>query len=276
MVIAGATYGNNLVYLLAFILFSIFLISMVQTHLNLKHLSLQFVSGGDVNEGEVVPLHLSIVNSKNSAVQNLKVSCPKNSVEAARVSFVEARSQSAANLRFEPLECGVKAVPRVKLSTRYPLGLFYAWMYWEFREGLYIYPKPQGRPNPPDQHSVEDGEHEGQRGGVGTDYREHKLFQQGDSFRHVDWKAFARLRPLMTKKFEGDPKEILSLDWEMTSGSSKKARLEQLSLWIKEAKLKNQAFSMNLPEYRLALGSGHQHAKLALRALCEMLEEGAA
>jgi len=276
MVLTAATYGNNLVYLLAFILFSVFLISMVQTHLNLKHLSLEFVSGGDVNEGEDVPLHLAIVNTKNSPVQNLKVSCPRKSVEAARISFVEARSQSTAHMRFKPLECGVKSTPRVKLSTRYPLGLFYAWMYWEFREGLYIYPKPQGRPTPPDQFSNEDGDNEGQKGGIGTDYREHKMFQKGDSFRHVDWKAFARLRPLMTKKFEGDPKEILSLDWEMTVGANKKMRLEQLSLWIKDAKAKNQAFSMKLPEYQLALGSGNQHARLALRALCEMLEEGAA
>lgn len=276
MVLTAATYGNNLVYLLTFILFSIFLISMVQTHLNLKHLSLQFVSGGDVVEGEDVPLVISVVNGKNRAVQDLKVSCAKNSVNSAQIRFVEEHSQSQANMRFKPLTCGVKRVPRVKLSTRFPLGLFYAWMYWEFREGLYVYPKPLGKSHPPDQHSVEDGEREGQKGGVGTDFREHKLFQKGDSFRHVDWKAFARLRPLMTKKFEGDPKEILSLDWEMTSGADVKNRLEQLSLWIRDARANNKAFSLKLPDYQLPLGVGSQHAKLALRALCEMLEEGAA
>ena len=248
---------------------------MVQTHLNLKHLSLQYVSGGDVVEGEDVPLQLTLVNTKNRAVQDLKISCPKNSINAANISFVEEHSQTPAHLRFRSLPSGVKAVPRVKLSTRFPLGLFYAWMYCDFREGLYIYPKPQGKLKTPDRNSVEDGAHEGQKGGVGTDFREHKLFQKGDSFRHVDWKAFARLRPLMTKKFEGDPKEILALDWEMTSGSTK-ARLEQLSLWIREAKQSQKAFSLRLPDYTLPLGAGTQHTKLALRALCEMMEEGAA
>lgn len=276
MVLTAATYGNNLVYLLSFILFSVFLISMVQTHLNLKHLALQFVSGGDVCEGDDVPLHVAIVNSKNGAVQDLLVSCAKEKSAAAHVEFVEGHSQSAAYLRMRSMNAGVKSIPRVKLSTRFPLGLFYAWMYWDFREGLYIYPKPEGKPIPPERNSVEDGEHEGQKGGIGTDFREHKLFQKGDSFRHVDWKAFARLRPLMTKKFEGDPKEILSLDWDMTSGLSQQKRLQQLSLWIRDAKSSNKAFSLKLPNYQLPLGVGTQHTKLALRALSEWLEEGAA
>ena len=273
MVLTAATYGNNLVYLLSFILFSVFLISMVQTHLNLKNLSLQFVSGGDVSEGHDIPLCIAILNSKNGAVQDLKVSSLKH---GAHVEFVEGHSQMVAQFQIPAMTAGVKSIPRVKLSTRFPLGLFYAWMYWDFREGLYVYPKPEGRPIPPDRNSFEDGESEGQKGGVGTDFREHKLFQKGDSFRHVDWKAFARLRPLMTKKFEGDPKEILSLDWEMTFGLNKKARLEQLSLWIKEAKAHNKAFSLSLPNYKLPLGNGSQHAKLALRALSELLEEGVA
>ncbi|MBK7416335.1 MAG: DUF58 domain-containing protein [Dechloromonas sp.] len=99
---------------------------------------------------------------------------------------------------------GWMMLPRVRLSTVYPLGLLYAWSYLQPDMRCLVYPKPITTPLPPEQSTSMAGERYGDGGQ--EDFAGFRNRQPADSLRHVAWKACARdagQRPLLVKQFAG-------------------------------------------------------------------------
>ena len=95
---------------------------------------------------------------------------------------------------------------------------------------------------------------------AGEDYREHRPYQSTDSARHVDWRAYARGRPLLTKRFdEGGPEAIL-LSWSHTTQATDEDRLSQMSLWVEMAHRSERSFSLQLPDTQIDYGRDNLHA----------------
>lgn len=130
VIIAGATYNNNLVFLLGFFLFAIFVISMVETHNNLRDLGIEALPIGDQHAGEPVSIPLRLINAGYSRRQMIELSPLKKDLVYGQVLCIEdvASNQPVVrNLVCGPMPRGVHQVPAVSLSTVFPLGLFRAW-----------------------------------------------------------------------------------------------------------------------------------------------------
>src|SRR3954470_4342296 len=67
MLLAGAIYSNNLVNLLAFFLLAIALVAMVQTHNNLKNITLKLVHTEPGFADDVVHMTAALENSSQTA-----------------------------------------------------------------------------------------------------------------------------------------------------------------------------------------------------------------
>jgi uncharacterized protein (DUF58 family) len=101
----------------------------------------------------------------------------------------------------------------------------------------------------------------------GDDFAGVRAYVPGESLRHVDWKAFARGRPLSVKQFTGGEGNELWLDAGQMSHLPLEARLSQLALWIVNAEKEELPYALRLGRTTLPLGLGPMQSRRALEAL---------
>ncbi len=102
---------------------------------------------------------------------------------------------------------------------------------------------------------------------AGDDFAGVRSYVPGESLRHVDWKAFARGRPLSVKHFTGGLGQEFWFDGDTMSRMPLEARLSQLALWIVKAEKAEVPYALKLGRTVLPLGLGEVHARRALEAL---------
>jgi uncharacterized protein (DUF58 family) len=89
----------------------------------------------------------------------------------------------------------------------------------------------------------------------------------GESVRHIDWKAFARGRPLSVKQFTGGDGHELWLDAAALEHVPLEKRLSQLALWVVNAEKEEIPYALKLGRTLLPTGLGSQQSRRALEAL---------
>jgi uncharacterized protein (DUF58 family) len=174
---------------------------------------------------------------------------------------------------------GWMRAPRVKLLTRFPLGLFRAWSYWLPDSRALVYPFPERDAPPLPMHGRPSPDGVGSAGS--DDFAGVRSYQPGDPLRHLAWRQIARLDPslggqLVTKQFEGGAIDELLLDFDaLPPRLDLELRLSRMTRWVLEAEARAlpYAFRMGRLHYEAALGSAHQDACLRALALYGIAEE---
>lgn len=268
MILVGAAYQNNLVNLLAFFMLSLLFVAMVQTHNNLKDIQVDPPETTNGFAGQTFLLTAVAHNSSRDPRFNLEIDIPKERPTSVYENQHPLLGYSSVKLRcsYPAGKRGVYQIRRIRLSTVFPLGLFRAFTWINTDVSYMIYPELKGtRPYPTG--TVGDQEYNQLPARGGDDFHGHRKFQESDSPRHVDWKAFARGRPMMVKEFSEGTPQASSFDWFTLEGLDVEERLSQLAVWVEEAKLRHAQFSLRLPAAVIPPGHGYQHATRCLEAL---------
>jgi uncharacterized protein (DUF58 family) len=111
--------------------------------------------------------------------------------------------------------------------------------------------------------------------GHGDDFAGLRDYVPGEPQRHIDWKAVARGRPLMTKEFAAETKGAVSLDFFEVRLADVEEKLSQLTLWVIEAERARQPYGLRLPGLEISPALGQMHFHSCLRAL-SLFEVGSA
>lgn len=270
MILVGATYQNNLVNLLAFFMLSLIFIAMVQTHNNLKDVSVEAV---EAENGYKDGQHLVTTVLSNSARDprfNLEFSLRRKPAASIYENTQPLLPKGLVKLKasYPALSRGKYVLDEVKIHTMYPLGLFRAWTWLPNKTTYYVYPKPGGQlPFPRGTVGSEDAHVQMATKG-GEDFAGHRRYENGDSLGHIDWKAKARGRPLLIKEFnEGAPAPI-TLDWyQLDEELDTERKLSQLTQWVDEAVRRRAVFGLRIPGRTIQPSQGLQHAQVCLQAL---------
>jgi uncharacterized protein (DUF58 family) len=268
MILIGSAYQNNLVNLLAFFMLSLVFVCMVQTHNNLRDIRISNIEteGGFAGQEFIV----TTVLGNNSKVPRFNIETRLREPRARSIyeNTLPLLENGTLKLRasYPAVRRGRFQTNPARLSSVYPLGLFEAWTWYKISSVYYIYPEPKGdKPFP----WGGEGDHAGHVTFPvgGEDFHGHRRFRDGDSQKHIDWKAFARGRPKLIKEFtEGAPVSI-RLDWRSLEDLNTEDRLSQLSKWVDEAKDHKQMFSLVLPGKIVPTGLGISHAIRCWEAL---------
>ena len=189
------------------------------------------------------------------------------------IPHVAPHGSSRGELILPPFPRGVHRIPRLTLSTQYPLGLFRILRLLDAHLEISVHPVPAGVPlaqMPPDPTASA-----GRRGTVSPreqeDFRGLRAWQVGESYRQVDWKSAARSDgPLQLKDYAGGGTGVTWLAWGATTGNHEQ-RLSQLAKWVLEAHQAGLRYGLRLPDAELmpATGAQHQHDCLRALARCE-------
>ena len=272
LLIASTNYNLSLGFALTFAVAMCATVDMVLTYKNLVLLRLLAGRAQPVFAGETAQFELTIVNRSKADRYALRVDFQRESAPRY-VTDVMAGSDSALLLAAATSARGWLHAPRVKLMTRFPLGLFGAWSYWQPDARVLVYPFPEddAPPLPMSGAAAEDGHgHAGH-----DDFAGIRSYQAGDPMRHLAWRQIARLDPelggqLVTKHFEGGAVEELVLDFDaMPASVELELRLSRMTRWVLEAEQRAvpYAFRMNRQTFAASVGAAHQAACLRTLAL---------
>jgi len=264
MLLAGINYQNSLAYGLTFLLASVGIVAILHTYRNLAGLVLKAGGGGAVFVGEQARFKV-LLESSGRAHQAIAIGWPPAELQSLDVP---ALGLGECELSQPAVRRGWLRPGRLKVESRFPLGILVAWSWIDLDQALLVYPRPLPGDLPLAAGRGDDGEESGSRqlGQGADDYQGLKSYQPGDSKQRLHWKAYSRGHGLLVKEFAALSGRDLRLDLDALEGDLE-ARLSLLCHWVLQLCNEGQAFALHLPGVQLGPDSGETHREACLRAL---------
>ncbi len=263
MLVGSINYGSNLGHLITFLLGGVWLTAILHTWRNLLGLRLRPSQVSPVFAGQQALFQLRVDNP--TALQRFGIELKQKRLQGGSADIPAGESR-LLHLPLPTEARGVLPLRVISLHTVYPLGLFRAWSYAELDISCLVYPRPAPSGSPPTDICYTSSEN-GDRGVGADDFVGLRAYRSGDSPRHIDWKAFARQRGLLSKQFGGDRTERLQLDWELLPAVGTEQRLSLLCRYILQAEAESLSYGLHIPGTRIEPGQGERHKQLCLAAL---------
>ena len=261
---AASSQNSAVIYLLLFLLASVFLVSIPNTLTNLAGVTLRVESAKPTFAGDEVSLPVEIMNTSRATRYGIEVVLSDADKTRERVDCVPRDSAARLTLRFAAHHRGEHRIAKVHLTSCYPLGFVRASKRFVSNQTYLVYPKAAGNSQLP-TNRVDNRVQQGI--GHGDDFAGVRDYVPGESQRHIDWKAVARGRPLMTKQFAAETKGAVCLDFFQLRLADMEEKLSQLTLWVIEAERARQPYGLRLPSVEISPALGQMHFHCCLRAL---------
>jgi len=262
MLLGAINYNNSLAYALTFLLASLTVVSILHTFRNLHGLTFHAGHPSAVFAGNSVRFPIAIENHTSErfaiAVQFGQGEPVLSDVAQGEMHWLELHLPSERR--------GWLPLPRITVSTLYPLGLFRAWGYLYFDTRALIYPLPaadQRLPIPEEEGNTSGGD----LGRGSDDFAQLRPYHPGDSLRHVDWKAYAREVGLLVKQFGAARTPELWRSWQSATERDIEARLSQLCRWVLDAEAAGLTYGLLMPGHRVEPARGEAHRRHCLEIL---------
>ena len=262
MLVGALNYANNAALLLTCLLGAATAASMLVAFRNLDGLRLRSARAGHAVAGEPIELTLSFDSSR--ARDAIRVD-----LENCCIAFaVETDATAEIKLQLATMDRGWLPIPRLRVWTSWPLGLFRAWSWLHPEQSVLVWPRAESN-GPPPNAPADDAQrmqlHRGDELAALRDYR------AGDPQRHIAWKASARHDHLLVKNFEQpQSRPQWQLDWRRLPELDAEARIARLARWLNEAHAQRCSYSLWLPGEEIASNSGLLHYAHCMNALARL------
>jgi uncharacterized protein (DUF58 family) len=270
MLVGSANFGNNLGFLLTFLLTGMAVASILRTHAQIKGAGLDFVRAQPVFAGTNAVFEYSLRSPRDAP--GLEVCFLKGAGRPAEaIISVDLIAGTARNVMLE------KRAPRrgllrpgpVQLASRQPFGLFLARRLVESEAVCLVYPAPApGAVAMQRAHGRPERGGQGAQGGFGVEeFSGLRAYAPGDAMQRIAWKASLRGQGLLTKEFEGLAGGAFVLDYAAQAPLPVEDRLSRLCKMALTAQGLGEPFSLLLPGQAVPADSGERHLRTCLRAL---------
>ena len=257
MMVGALNYANNAALLLTCLLGAASAASMLVAFRTLDGLTLRGIRAGHATAGE--PLELVLDFAAARAREALRL-------EGAGLALAFAVDGSAeVRLQLPTRRRGWLMLPRFKLWSSWPLGMFRAWSWLHPQQAVLVWPRPEPAGPPPLQPDVASEHLQPQAGDELAALRD---YRRGDAPKHIAWKASARHLDLLVKDFDRpEPRADWQLAWEELRHLDREARIARLARWVGEAEAQGRRYSLHLPAEHIEAGSGAAHYARCMSAL---------
>ena len=269
LLLGSINYSLSLGFALTFAVVGVAWIGMLLTFRNLAHLRLRPLRVDPVFAGEPADYRLVIRNA--AAFDRYAIELRFDGMMQGIPCDPAAGLEEDVTVPVPTERRGLQPMPRITLSTRFPLGLWRAWSYWQPDLSALVYPRP-AEPGAPLPFAEGDGrEAQAHRVRGSEDFAGLRAYAPGDPARHIAWRAMARNpegRPL-TKMFDGGASgEVwLSLDAALAHTADIEVALSIVARWVLDAEAQAMRYGLDLPNARVAPNHGPAHRAACLEAL---------
>lgn len=250
MLLAAINYGNNLIFLLAFVVIALMVNSAWQGWRLLKHLRVIGAHAPIRPAYETGELLVDLESRLDlPAVEITCLDGPsthsfgKESETKAVVLNPGHTTRVAVSL--DPAPRGYLPLPDILLSTHYPLGLWTIRQRVSLPAGQWLHPAPvEGRHWPHEARQSDSG------GSIQTDGDPTRLraYQPGDPFRHIVFRHFAKTGKLVSRTPEGVPATVRPavIDYDDFQGT-REQRLSAITALLLEHVAHGRPWQLILP-----------------------------
>lgn len=264
----GTNYENNLILSVAFLLLALVIVCIHHTYGHLSGLRINIVKTHAGFNGDNGVIDLLIKRSNKRSYEAIEfIGTVDGSI---RFSLLDD-DHINLSLRVPLTYRGWCSPERVKISTRFPLGLIIAWSYLYFDAPILSYPQAIESSVLPTQQLLDENDeiiHQQLISG-GDEFSGIREYVAGDSLRDIDWRAMARGQGLATRTYEDYVSEHYWLDWYQFEGLTREARLSRLCFCVLQLAQQETsiAYGLRLPNQILMPASGDDHKLKLLEAL---------
>ncbi len=266
LLVGSINYSLSLGYALTFLLVSVAAVSMFHTYRNLAGLVLRPGRADPVFAGDLAEFNFIAVNKSSGMRHNVMLWAEP--MQKPLPIDVGPKVEQVVSVAIPMPERGLIEMPRLKLWTGFPFGIWKAWTYWPNTMKVMVYPRPE-TPAVALPEALQDS---GTGSGLGKgedDVASVRPYSEGDSPRRMAWKAMARTDNLvLTKTFEGGDHGELCLDWnKLKNLKETEARLSRLTRWVLDADALGARYSLRIPGFTSEVEQGSAHRQQCLEAL---------
>jgi uncharacterized protein (DUF58 family) len=213
--LAAINTGNNLLYLIVAMMLSVMVVSGILSEQTMRRVALRREVPCRIFAGSPAPLTLWLQNRKRrlpSYALHLSEDSPSGG-PAPRHFLVKLEPQRREAWRYTLTfpRRGRHVLPGLRLSTRFPFGLFAKASRPMLAEPLVVFPALH--PLSPEEvpAALDPGWRDRNRRGHGASLRNLRPYRPGDDPRLLHWKTSARAGDLMVKELEDEERPRVSL-----------------------------------------------------------------
>ncbi|RDI99634.1 DUF58 domain-containing protein [Dyella solisilvae] len=262
MLLGSLNYANNAALLLTCLLGAASVASMLIAFRSLHGLRLNAVRQGHAIAGEPLTFQL-VFQGGDHAHPSMHAQ-----IGDQLALFAASAGETLVSLDLPTTERGWHPLPRMKLWSNWPLGMFHAWSWIHPDHAVLIWPRPETGGPPPVLPGDDEQRH---RLHQGEDIVALRDYRPGDPMRHIAWKSSARHHNLLVKDFEQpESQEEWRLDWRQLSQLATEARIARLARWLSEAEAVGRPSSLWVPGEEIGLGHGRSHYVRCMNALAQL------
>ena len=270
MLLGSMNYNNNLSFVLTFFLIGVGFVAMHQCQRNLVGLELTFAGAEPVFAGQAIRYRIAVINRSRSARYGLRLYAPGASSD---VHDLQPGESKVFALSVPTDQRGWITLDRFGVQTLFPFELFrsWAWLHMDIR-GL-VYPTPADDAPPPPPTMTAHGHRQHDARGE-EDFAGLRKYHEGDSPRHVAWKAYARSGQLLSKQFAGADTSSQWFDFDELRSFDVEQRLSILTRWIVDADRTLEDYGLRIPGAEFPPAHGDAHRRRSLEALALFDRDG--
>ncbi len=257
----GTNYQNNLILLLSYLMLSLFLLCIVLTYQNLSALTLRCPSAAELFSDAPGVATLELSSAKNHFMLQL------NFIGQQTVA-IEQRLDTLA-LPIQDSVRGCHPLPRIRIYSEFPFGLWRCWSYVALQQLYWVYPAPlAGHLQPQDKDDSDDNAVRQSAFSSGDNLAP---YRSGDSLRYLLWKRLARdpYNPVIRQQYsrpEAQP------DWVEVPAASGDALERALSIACQQLLDLEQGggrYGLKVRATVIAQSNGPAHLQRCLQELAQ-------
>ncbi|QZA79371.1 DUF58 domain-containing protein [Deefgea tanakiae] len=266
LLIGSLNYQLSLGFFFAFLLIGVAHAVMLRSYANLLGLEISTNSTHAVFAGEDAHFPINLHNLKPQLRAGIEINTGNG--EDAFVAQVQGLDHQIVSLAIPSFRRGRLKLPRLRVDSTQPLGLFRCWTYLNLQQETLIYPAPEKEAPPLPEHlHGQDGKEFSPIGN--DDFYGLRLFQRGDARHDIAWKHSAHGENLLIRQYQSPLGKSLWLNWDEMTELQAEQRLCRLAAWIITAQDQQRPYGLKLgnKEFPPALGTEHQTQCLQALAL---------
>ncbi len=261
--ILATNYESNLSLLLCYWLLALFLILLYLSYFNLSGMALSASPLKPVHVGDRLQLEVSLQSNKKHFHLNW--------LDEVNTQIKQTSpGREIIKLSWNAKRRGNWVLPRVKLFSQAPSGLFNVWTYPDFNQQVLIYPKLIACP----EYAFGTGKNTTKEGDLnqplqGVDFQGLKNYQKGDSLSRVAWKRASFSQNWQIKHFEQTQDQQIWFSIYKVQADSIEEKLSKLAWLVTNAHHQEITYGLQLSHIELDPAQGESHLKMCLEQLAK-------
>ncbi|TDJ43848.1 MAG: DUF58 domain-containing protein [Gammaproteobacteria bacterium] len=263
MLLGAMNYNNNMGFALTFLLAGIGVISIHHCHRNIADIYLHYLGGHPVFAGENLQFRFVIENRSTYSRWQIRLDWP----DGTRIcNELQPAERHTLTLAVGTTARGHARLPRIQLSTRFPLGLLRAWAWVHMDCTELVYPRPAdqksdaGTGRSAQMTSGFDRKGEDDFFGL-RDYR------FGDAPKHIAWKALARTGETLVTEYRSGSTDLVWIDWDDFPGADTEGRLAKMTRLLLDTEHDGEHYGLRMPGIEIAPAANPDHRYACLKAM---------